>query len=129
MEGGAEDNNCHVEDKTGSVLNSLKIDDSKESKVLNSDKTISGRTCAKWDVGDLCVAKWEEDQVWYNGVIESKNDSNSYHVKFVDYGNSDVVAEKYLVKRAQLIPPGQEDMIDENVVSFKDKPIAKKVVN
>merc|ERR550519_978938 len=41
-----------------------------------------------WAVGDLCVARWEEDQVWYNSKIIEIHGEKAL-VRFVDYGNED----------------------------------------
>merc|ERR1719186_345758 len=56
----------------------------------------------RWKVGDLCVAKWREDGVWYNSKILGI-DNNKVNVLFVEYGNQD-----YTVME-ELKPPGSLD--------------------
>ena len=41
-----------------------------------------------WEVGDLCVAMWSEDLVWYNSQIIEINGERVL-VKFLEYGNED----------------------------------------
>ena len=38
-------------------------------------------------VGDLVIAKWPEDDVWYNAKV-LEVDNEYLEVEFVDYGNS-----------------------------------------
>jgi len=64
-------------------------------------------------VDDACVAKWSEDQVWYNAVVQSVNADDSYSVMFTDYGNTDIVERSSVVCDASLIPV--DDQIDENI--------------
>merc|ERR1719186_2190198 len=45
----------------------------------------------KWQPGDICLAQWSEDNVWYNAVVEKRNASGSYTVTFTDYGNKEEV--------------------------------------
>merc|ERR1711874_637803 len=42
----------------------------------------------EWKVGDLCVALWNEDLVWYNSeILEIVGER--VKVRFVEYGNED----------------------------------------
>ena len=63
----------------------------------------------KLQSGDLvnqpCVAKYSEDGSWYRAVIESMKDPATAVVRFVDYGNSDIVP---LAKVMQLIAKHSE---------------------
>ena len=46
---------------------------------------------ARWAVGDACSARWSEDGIWYDAVIESVSGSQ-YSVLFTEYGNRDTVS-------------------------------------
>jgi len=46
----------------------------------------------RWAVGDLCEARWSEDDVWYRARIDAVSAAgDQYSVTFVEYGNTDVV--------------------------------------
>ena len=63
-------------------------------------------------VGDLVIAKWVEDDVWYNAKVLIVHDG--YLVfEFVDYGRMGHTLLDYLVKNCKDIPRGE--CIDENV--------------
>lgn len=43
-------------------------------------------------VGQICVAKYSEDNAWYRATITQINhEAKKFHVFFVDYGNEDVL--------------------------------------
>ncbi len=48
--------------------------------------------------GSICVARFREDGVWYRAEVlaAAPGRGNSYRVRFVDYGNSDICAPKDL---------------------------------
>lgn len=49
--------------------------------------------------GDIVLAKWSEDEMWYRGEVigvDSSNDNTS-KVTFIDYGNSEVISSENLV--------------------------------
>jgi len=60
-----------------------------------------------WKVNDGCVAKWEEDQVWYNAQILQCLSNKKYHVKFTDFGNEVFVNEAGMVKSSLDIPDNE----------------------
>lgn len=41
--------------------------------------------------GDLCAAKFSEDEEWYRAKIESISGGNKATVRYIDYGNSEVI--------------------------------------
>merc|ERR1719319_1524388 len=68
-----------------------------------------------WAVGEDCIAMWSEDNVWYNARIEEARNDGSFAVQFVDYGNSDVVCQLFIVKKVSEISQ-TDPILDENVV-------------
>ena len=43
-------------------------------------------------LGSLCVAKFSEDDCWYRALVLEELDSQQIRVRFIDYGNSSIVA-------------------------------------
>ena len=71
-----------------------------------------GVKCWVPEVGSIVVAKWLEDEVWYNAKVEKITDEG-YTVVFIDYGNSTIVKSEHILKSALDIP--EVDCIDECV--------------
>lgn len=44
------------------------------------------------ELGELCCAKFNDDQTWYRAVVKEKITESDMTVMFVDYGNRDVVS-------------------------------------
>ena len=63
-------------------------------------------------MGSIVVAKWSEDEVWYNAKVQSTS-NEVYEVIFIDYGNSAHVKLEHVLKSALDIPT--TDSIDECV--------------
>ena len=61
-----------------------------------------------WPAGQECVARWQEDGVWYRARVEGGT-KGLYSVSFIDYGNSDSVAGEDLVEGLADIPNDQSD--------------------
>ena len=59
---------------------------------------------AAWRVGDCCIARWSQDNAWYNAEVLRVGVGESYVVKFVDYGDEDNVIEQDMVKTSVEIP-------------------------
>ena len=94
----------------------------------NSDPTTNNNN-ESIAVDTLCIAKWDEDNVWYRAkVLQFKTSSRTYEVEFIDYGNKAFVPEHELVLSAQLIPKDQKDQIDENVLSTISESTSKPVI-
>merc|ERR1719470_222440 len=75
--------------------------------------------------GDFVIAKWNEDEVWYNAKIDEVG-AERVGVTFIDYGNEDEVNIDKIVKLRSEIPRGDE--VDENVIEIDDNsPEIKKV--
>ena len=64
-----------------------------------------------WKVGNRCIAKWEEDGVWYRAEVKEVQ-QNRVLVLFIDYGNSATVSE--VVNLFLEIP--ESDKYDEKVM-------------
>merc|ERR1711874_452814 len=60
-----------------------------KEKKGDEDVVVEGeKEWTKWKVGDLCVAMWNEDLVWYNSeILEIVGER--VKVRFVEYGNED----------------------------------------
>merc|ERR1719233_1701599 len=71
--------------------------------------------CLRFSVGDVVIAKWAEDEVWYNGEIIKINgdEGKTVEVCFTDYGNTAEVEIVDIVKTKKEIPI--KDDVDENV--------------
>ena len=65
----------------------------------------------KWFVGMTCVAKWSEDNMWYNGVVSGVG-GGQYTVMFVDYGDIKVVREENIVESGRDIPADERENVD-----------------
>ena len=64
-----------------------------------------------WAAGDLCIARWMEDKVWYNAeVLEVCG--TAIQVRFRDYGNVAEVDEQFVLPRVEEIP--EEDLLANN---------------
>ena len=74
-----------------------------------------------WQVGKLCLARREEDRIWYRAIIlDILPDQDTYLVFFTDYPSEAVVGRGEMVESIHEIPHGE--MVDGNVV--EDLPIA-----
>merc|ERR1719319_1538998 len=79
-------------------------------------ENITDADASLFSTGDVCVAKWSKDDVWYNAVITSVELNGSYAVMFSDYGNAATIDGSNILKNANAIPKDTtEDYIDENV--------------
>ena len=65
-----------------------------------------------WKVGSRCIARWEDDGVWYRAEVK-KVQWDGVLVLFIDYGNSAIVSE--VVSLFSEIP--ESDKCDEKVIS------------
>ena len=92
-------------------------DEKKEmiEKFINEDGQNKG-----WSVGDHCIARWSQDNVWYNAQVLSVGVGRRYLVKFVNYGNEDNVVEQDMKKTCTDIP--EDSYVDENVNQEEDVP-------
>ena len=66
-----------------------------------------------WMVGDLVLARWTEDNVWYKASITAAYPNGCYYVYFMDYGNNDTVTGANIVGSVDNIPDG--DSVDVHV--------------
>ena len=64
-------------------------------------------------VGEGCLARWEEDDVWYRAEVVGRT-QDAYIVQFFDYGNQAEVNSDRIVQNLLEIP--LHDMVDENVI-------------
>ena len=76
-------------------------------------------TC-RWREGDVCLARWSQDGVWYRAKIsclfnlEVGGPAFTAAVCFVDYGNEERVLGQNLVASLEEVPC--EDLVDEFVL-------------
>ena len=89
-----------------------------EASVIDGLKVLGIKSSCSphWSVGTSCIARWSEDGVWYNAVVDSGIvPQGQCQVTFTDYGNTDTVAADSIVTTAADIPGDQLDMVDEYV--------------
>ena len=107
-----EEENCEVIDSHDEVLNMKEKEEVEEGG-------------NRWSEGDMCLAKWAEDGVWYRAKISSlfpderemeniKGPAFTAVVCFVDYGNEDYVLGQNMVNSLEEVP--LEDLVDETVL-------------
>ena len=84
-------------------------------------------TLERWTVGEVCIAKWNDDGVWYNAVIENSLPGGSYQVWFSDYGHAGFVTAENIVSSSKGIPDGElvdscvdqgPEIVDSNVEPY-----------
>ena len=70
-----------------------------------------------WKVGDFAIARWSQDNAWYNvkimEIMEKIPGRKLYLVNFYDYGNQDVVEAVDIVFSSKYIP--DRNCVDLNV--------------
>ena len=90
------------------------IPDHSSMKVKEVDRTANIAWSPQTQV-PIYLARWDEDGVWYNAVIENIAEDGRIEVTFTDYGNSAIVSREDIVSHAGDIPTDQTEMIDECV--------------
>merc|ERR1719186_261748 len=91
--------------------NNCKVNETEENSVCDKEEFLS-----LWQPGDSCLALWSEDLVWYNGVVERRNNNGSYTVTFTDYGNQEEVKPGSIVQdHLALVATGKLCTVDANV--------------
>jgi len=100
----------------------------KQNDDAEKTKTIEGPfVLPLYNVGSLIIARWTEDDVWYNAVVEAIDETNGkVAVLFTDYGNAATVPSSNVVISAGEIPADQMEMIDECVIIPRDVSEAEK---
>ena len=71
-----------------------------------------------WYRGETCLARWEEDGVWYRAEVVKATSEGSTRVLFVDYGNQDDATD--LVRTAAEL--SEDDVKDLHVEAVGDLP-------
>merc|ERR1719234_105137 len=105
---------------------SLLVETSQEQTSLAEEITEDGGQVVEevdnfWlrvSAGQDCVAKWNEDGVWYRAQVAEVEKDGIVLVVFTDYGNSAYVEEGGLVAGVEDIPSGEEK--DINLVGATD---------
>ena len=105
---------------------SLLVETSQEQSSLAEAITVDGgqvvaeaeNFCLGVSAGQDCVAKWNEDGVWYRAQVAEVGKDGKVLVVFTDYGNSAYVEEGGLVAEVDGIPAGEEK--DVNLVEAAD---------
>ena len=106
-----EEGNCE------NLLDSCDEFDSKEQVQLHLKEEELTR---RWSEGEMCLARWSEDGVWYRAKItclfnlEVGDPALTADVCFVDYGNEEHVLGQNLVASLEEVPRG--DLVDETVL-------------
>jgi len=91
-----------------------------ETKETNCAKIkVEKKDEKQWKEGDKCLARWDEDKVWYHAtVLDTLQDQGDYLVFFSDYLNEAVVGKGEMVESIHEIPPGE--LVDENIEKALD---------
>ena len=92
--------------------------------------------------GMQCCAKFSEDEQWYRGIVQSV-DPNGVDVRFVDYGNSEVVDRKDIKVLSQELanlpaqsikcellngrPPARSDWSENDIAAFSELVLDKSL--
>ena len=92
-----------------------------EISVQVRDELLYENLGTKWFVGNDCLARWVQDGVWYNAIVDAVFESAppvhyQYLVTFTDYGNSELVTDNDLAANVEAIPGDQLNMLDENIL-------------
>ena len=74
-----------------------------------------------WKIGEIGIARWANDTIWYNAKIENVNVDGSLDVLFVDYGNIDSVKMPFFVKNTSMIEETGEEISLKRLIA---RPIA-----
>ena len=77
----------------------------------------------QWKVGERCVARWSEDEVWYRAEVVAAA-ASAYTVLFVDYGNEAEAVPADMVRSGREAPAGAE--MDEHVEKVEAAPKKKE---
>jgi len=97
-----------IETRKGMLLNASKhyLD---RTVYEDEDSTrLDSLSAQSWAAGDLCIARWMEDKVWYNAEVLDV-DGTAIQVRFRDYGNVAEVDERFVLPRVEEIP--EEDLL------------------
>lgn len=82
--------------------------------------------------GELCAAKFAEDQQWYRARVEKVHPSGSVDIFFIDYGNRDTVDSSSLASLPSLgirdIPPAAREYSLAMIALPKDPEQAQEAV-
>merc|ERR1719318_356046 len=94
----------------------VKKEESEEKVSTNCSAHAKSPISSPHNVGDSVVARWSEDDVWYNAVVDSLDEvTGEAHVTFIDYGNTATVSISKIVATANDIPADELEMVDECV--------------
>jgi len=85
---------------------------------IPEDGLLDAGVILPWEVGDKCIARWQEDSVWYSARVLEVGCCN-FHVLFIDYGNEDLVCKEHIVGSVVDVPEGAD--IDDGVFSRVDQ--------
>jgi len=77
----------------------------------------------QWKVGERCVARWSEDEVWYRAEVVATA-ASAYTVLFVDYGNEAEAVPADMVRSGREAPAGAK--MDEHVEKVEAAPKKKE---
>ncbi|CAF0920765.1 unnamed protein product [Brachionus calyciflorus] len=61
--------------------------------------SIKGQQLVKPQIGQLCMAKYTDDQHWYRAKVKEKNyETNTFRAHLIDYGNEQIVSQADLLQ-------------------------------
>jgi len=86
---------------------------------IPEDGLLDAGVILPWQVGDKCIARWQEDSVWYNAEVLEVG-SDNFHVLFIDYGNEDLVMKEDIAASVDDVPEGA--YIDQWIPGVDDVP-------
>ncbi|XP_033099419.1 survival of motor neuron-related-splicing factor 30-like [Anneissia japonica] len=78
----------------------------------------------KWNIGDRCLAMYEEDGLLYPSTIDEIHDNGTVTVTFDGYGNSEIVKTSKLRELEE--PKGEKRTSEEAGLETDSKPKSKK---
>ena len=84
-----------------------------------------GAVSGKWVVGEPCLVRWTEDNIWYNGVVSAVLPGGC-RVQFTDYQGYTEAGDDCVLKSGSEIPLGENmdigvvKTVENEVVGFKE---------
>jgi len=104
------------EDRLSTTVQSVAVEKNPEEviKHVDEEKHDLNNHPTNLLAGDACIARWSEDECWYNAVIVEISAEGIVTVNFTDYGNSDQVKPVFVLTSAADLPPGAE--VDHHVI-------------
>ncbi|PIK35609.1 putative zinc finger CCCH-type with G patch domain-containing protein [Apostichopus japonicus] len=89
---------------------------------LDGKCKFDAETCRSLEAGSKCLARYDEDQLWYPAAIDSiEKEFETYKVEFESYGNSVVLGlDEILPRASHLESSSDEDDRDDETESLQE---------